>query len=106
MVRELGSGTRHVLTSLFAEQNLAFEPRLEFSTAEAIKDAVQAGLGLALVSLHSIGSELQNQTMVVLDVEETPVHRHWHLVSPKNKTLSPIAKRFHDFVLTQAKTIT
>ena len=100
VVRETGSGTRHVLTGMFSKANITFSPRLVFSSAEAIKDAVLAGLGLALVSKFTINQELTKKSLVALPVIDTPIIKHWHLVSTRK--LSPIAARFHDFILDEA----
>lgn len=98
VVRELGSGTRHTLNAFFAKHNLEIDSRLEFSSAEAIKDAVQAGLGLALVSEHTI----KNSELVVLDIIDTPIVRHWHLVTPINYELPPVSRKFYDFILQES----
>jgi LysR family transcriptional regulator, low CO2-responsive transcriptional regulator len=102
VVREAGSGTREALYRLCKQHGITLSPRLEFSSSGAIKEAVQAGLGLALVSRHTIRAELKAETVVVLAVKHTPLIRHWHLVVPPGKRLSPMAARFRAFLLEEA----
>jgi DNA-binding transcriptional LysR family regulator len=62
---------------------------------------VEAGLGLGVVSLHTVEHELRDGRMVVLDVEDFPIRRDWYLVYRQGKRLSPSALSFRDFVLAQ-----
>lgn len=103
VVREQGSGTRTAMERFFAEQGgVEIESRMEFSDHEAIKQAVRSGLGLAVVSIHTIRLELSARELVVLDVKATPIKRNWHLVYRRRKRLSPVAEAFRQFVLTEA----
>jgi len=70
---------------------------------EAIKHAVSAGLGLGIVSLHSIKLELEANTLVILDVDDFPIMRHWHIVKRKGKRLLPAVKQFQDFMIKESK---
>jgi DNA-binding transcriptional LysR family regulator len=69
---------------------------------ETIKHAVEAGLGLGIVSMHTIQPELDSGRLVVLQVENFPIQRHWHVVMRKGKRLSPIAREFKRFVMVEA----
>ena len=61
-----------------------------------------AGLGLGIVSLHTIKLELQSRNLVILDAAHFPIMRKWHIVRRKGKRLSPAARSFQKFVLQQA----
>jgi len=65
---------------------------------ETIKHAVEAGLGLGIVPLHTIQPELDSGRLRVLNVESFPIQRYWHIVIRKGKRLSPVAQAFRDFV--------
>jgi len=69
---------------------------------EAIKQAVEAGLGLGIVSIH-LELELETKRLQLLDVEDFPIQRHWYIMQRKGKRLSPAAQAFKTFVLEQAK---
>ncbi len=100
VVREEGSGTRGAMERFFREHGLS--PRLELvmSTNEAIKESVQAGMGLAVVSRHTVLLELETGRLVVLPVEHFPIMRHWYVVQRKGKHLSAVAQAFKEFLLT------
>jgi len=102
VVREKGSGTRTAMQRFFDEHNLSITSSMEMNENEAIKQAVQAGMGLGIVSTHTLELELETKRLVVLDVEDFPIMRHWYLVHKKDKRLSPVAQAFRQFVLSDA----
>ncbi|MCB1877801.1 MAG: LysR family transcriptional regulator [Chromatiales bacterium] len=103
VIREAGSGTRIAMEKHFSEHGVSFVPGMEMTSAEAIKQAVQANLGLAVASSHTLALELETGRLVILDVQGFPLLRHWHIVHCKGKRLSPVAKAFQDFVLKEAE---
>lgn len=103
VVREKGSGTRTAMQRFFDEHNLSITTSMEMNENEAIKQAVQAGMGLGIVSIHTIELELETNRLVILDVEDFPIMRHWYLVHRKDKRLSPITQAFKDFVLSEGR---
>lgn len=102
IVREAGSGTRSAMERFFQEHNIAFNAGMVMSTNEAIKQAVQAGMGLGIVSLHTVALELETNRLVILDVESFPIVRHWFVVHRQNKRLSPVAAGFKEFLQHEA----
>lgn len=105
IMREGGSGTRLAMERFFAEKSIAISAGMQMTRNEAIKQAVRAGMGLGVVSTHTIELELMTGRLVVLDVEGFPLRRHWYMVYRKSKRLSPAARAFHDFVLAEAQNI-
>lgn len=105
VVREQGSGTRTAMERFFAEKGIQLSTGMEMSSNEAIKQAVQAGLGLGLVSIHTLELELETRRLKVLDVESFPILRHWYVVHRHGKRLSPVAQVFKDFVLKEARAL-
>lgn len=103
VVREKGSGTRTAMQRFFEEHNLSITSSMEMNENEAIKQAVQAGMGLGVVSIHTIELELETKRLVILNVEDFPIMRHWYLVHRKEKRLSPITQAFKDFVLSEGR---
>ncbi len=104
VVRERESGTRIAMERFFQEHGIDFRAGMEMTSNEAIKQAVEAGLGLGLVSVHTIELELETHRLVILDVEDFPVLRHWYIVQAQGKRLSPVAAAFRDFLLTDQGT--
>ncbi|HKI62778.1 MAG TPA: LysR family transcriptional regulator [Mariprofundaceae bacterium] len=105
IVREIGSGTRAAVERFLATHDLERPRGLEMNSSEAIKQAVQAGLGLGVVSMHTLEMELALNRLVVLDAQDFPIMRHWLLVYRKDRHFSPVSKAFHDYVLENAETL-
>ena len=103
--REQGSGTRSAMERVFAQHHIQPHISMEMETNEAIKQAVQAGMGLGILSLHSIELELETGRLAMLNVENFPLLRHWFVAHRSNKRLSSAALAFKDFLLVEAKTI-
>jgi len=103
VVREKGSGTRSAIERFFNEHQVSFHTGIEMSSNEAIKQAVEAGLGLGIVSIHTLELELETKRLQVLDVKDFPIQRYWYVIQRKGKRLSPVAQTFKTFVLEQAK---
>ena len=97
--RETGSGTRFVMERYFAEHNLLPIVSMEMSSNETIKQAVIADLGISFVSLHTIGSEIANKQIAILDIQDTPVIRTWHVVALTKRNASQAAEGFRYFML-------
>lgn len=103
IAREHGSGTRAAMARLFAEHHVDPQVTMEMSSNETIKQAVMAGMGLAFLSLHTLGLELRCGLLRILDVEDTPVMRTWHIVRLQSKLLSPAAEAFRYFIIERAE---
>ncbi len=102
LVREVGSGTRAAMERFFAERGIVFRAGSELGTNEAIKQAVQAGLGLGVISAQTIELELETGRLAVLPVEGFPIMRHWYIVHRRQKRLSPAAQAFRAHLLSAA----
>jgi DNA-binding transcriptional LysR family regulator len=102
LVREPGSGTRIAMERFFAERGMRLKTGMEVGSNEAIKQSVQAGLGLGLLSRATIEQELTLKRLVVLDVADFPIMRHWYIVHRRGKRLSVVAEAFRQFMLKDA----
>lgn len=98
ILREAGSGTRLTTEKFFAGHGIALKNRLEVGSNEAIKQTVAGGLGLAVLSAHTVVSELALGELVQLDVRGFPLIRRWHVVYPRGKRLSAAALAFKDWM--------
>jgi DNA-binding transcriptional LysR family regulator len=101
LVREPGSGTRIAMERFFAERGLEVKTGMEVGSNEAIKQSVQAGLGLGLLSRDTLAMELKLKQLKILNVEGFPIMRSWYLVHRRGKRLSSIAQAFKDFLLSE-----
>jgi len=102
LIREIGSGTRYVFDKLMKEHGVQIEPYMELGSSEALKQAVMAGLGIAVLSLHSVQLERDVNKLTVLDVEGFPLKRRWYAVHLKGRKLSLVARTFMDFILEES----
>jgi len=101
--REIGSGTRMAAERFFDEAGTRLTTAMEMSSNEAIKQAVQAGLGLGVVSVHTLEMELALERLVILDVQGFPILRHWYAVHRQGKRFSAVAQAFLNFVMDEAE---
>lgn len=105
LMREPGSGTRLVCYQLFDQFGIKPQVRMELSTNEAIKQAILAGLGISILSQYTLGLDVTQSQLAILDVEGLPVERPWQFVYPVGKQISSVARAFMDFVRTDAVTL-
>lgn len=102
IMREQGSGTRGSVERFFAGRGIEIVSSMDMNTNGAIKQGVEEGLGLAIVSIHTLERELESGRVVVLDVENFPIRRQWYIVQRAGKRLSVVARVFADFVRGEA----
>jgi DNA-binding transcriptional LysR family regulator len=98
LLREPGSGTRLACEEYFKEKRVHFTQTVEVASAEAQRECVVAGLGVALLTRHALNLELATGGLKELPVEELPLYRSWCLVQAKAKRLSPVAHAFLGFI--------
>ncbi len=103
IVREKGAGTLAAMTKFFEDKYVEPRMKIELQSNETIKQAVMAGLGLGFLSLHTIGLELDQKMISMLDVQGAPVVRAWNVVRMQSKLLSPAAESFRYFMLEEAE---
>jgi LysR family transcriptional regulator, low CO2-responsive transcriptional regulator len=101
LTREAGSGTRLATDQLLAQRGITWPPRMALGSNEAIKHAVAAGLGLAVLSRHALGPEPQRQGLAELKVMGMPIRRMWQLVWRPDRRLSRPAQAFLDHLRQQ-----
>ena len=99
LLREKGSGTRTDIERIFADQGVTLRVGMELRSSGAIKQAVTADLGIAVMPQSAIELELLTHRLVTLTVTGFPVHRHWSLARRKGRHLSAAARALWDFLL-------
>jgi|NGEPerStandDraft_6_1074524.scaffolds.fasta_scaffold99267_1 DNA-binding transcriptional LysR family regulator len=98
LVRELGSGTRQHLDALFERTDLQPSISMEITSNETIKQAVIAGLGIALISAHTIAAEIHDGRLAVLDVQGLPIQRHWLVVRMARRAITPATRALWEYI--------
>jgi DNA-binding transcriptional LysR family regulator len=94
IMRERGSGTRHVLEGFLLANNVRVLPQLVLTSSEAVKQAVLAGLGCSVMPLVGIRNELASGRLHILPVRGFPITSMWSLVSLSAKLPTPAAQAF------------
>lgn len=102
LVREPGSGTRLATDEVFALQGVKPRIAMELGSSESIREAVLAGLGVALLHRYALGSDIEARRLCVLDVDGLPYEGHWHVIRSATPRLSSVAKAFVEFAISEA----
>lgn len=102
LMREPGSGIRDQIEQVFYEMGYKPNVRMILGSNEAIRMGVMSGLGISVVSMHTVRDELKRKELRVLPVEGFPIERYWYLAWAKGKSLSLSATRFMDTLRFQA----
>jgi LysR family transcriptional regulator, low CO2-responsive transcriptional regulator len=98
LFREKGSGTRSLFDDFIGDTRIRQIPMgIELDSNETIKQAVMAGLGIALISAHTIAAEVETGRLACLDVEELPILRQWFVTNRADRARSPASRAFRDF---------
>ena len=102
IARETGSGTREVAESAFLARGLTLKPSLTLASSEAVKNAVAAGLGVALMSTLVVESECRAGLLAAVALKGMNLRRPLHVQRLKNREPSAALRAF--LVLLQAPT--
>lgn len=103
IMRESGSGTRQAVEELFEKRRVCVNVRLELGSNEAIKQAIIGGLGISVLSEHTLIPEGSLSELVALDVRDFPIQRRWYVAYLAGKQLSVIAEAFLAYLLEHAQ---
>ncbi|HUX11676.1 MAG TPA: LysR substrate-binding domain-containing protein [Spirochaetia bacterium] len=97
IMREPGSGTREVFERAMADAALPVRVRMELGHTEAIKKAVEAGLGFGCLSRLAVERELALGYLVPFSMPGTDFHRDLSILLLRNKYLTAPLSRFLAF---------
>ena len=92
--RENGSGTRIETENFVAKQGLKLKTRMTLGSNEAIKQAILGGLGVSILSRHTLTLDSHKDQLAILDVNGFPINCQWHYAYPSGKKLSIVAQTF------------
>lgn len=100
IMREVGSGTREAVQELFDRHGITVKVRLELGSNEAIKHAIAGGLGMSVLSKHTLITEAaMTHELTILDIQHFPINRRWYVSHLAGKQLSVIAQAFMEYLL-------
>ncbi len=97
ILRERTSGTR--LVAAQSLESAGFSPsRLnvvaEMGSTEAVRQAVKAKIGIAIISEHAVKEDIERGTLCTVGLKGTRIHRTFYLAQRKNRELSPLSVAF------------
>jgi DNA-binding transcriptional LysR family regulator len=97
IMREPGSGTRLSIEQFCEQQGIKLNEKMTIESNEAIKYAVSSGLGLSILSRHTLDyGDLPG--VIKLNVENFPIRSCWSLVHRKERQQSLLAQEFERFM--------
>jgi len=98
IVREKGSGTREASETFFTRIGISPASIIEFGSTQSIKQAVEAGLGLSLLSTWTVKKEIKNQELTVIVSRETPFKREFSIILPSSPFRTKVVDLFIDLL--------
>lgn len=98
LMREVGSGTRLAVEQAARKANVTLNVGMELGSNGAIKHAVEAGLGVAVLSRHAIELERREGGLVVVEVAGFPVRRRWSIAHLRRARLPVAVQGFLEFL--------
>jgi len=85
--REEGSGTRQIIEKYLSSHGISIQ-NMKITTVlgstVAIKEAVESGLGISIVSRWSVRKERKYETLKLLSIKEEKIMRNFSLIFSKN----------------------
>lgn len=99
VLREPGSGTRALAVETLGPLAEQLTVVLEMNSTEAIKRAVQAGLGVTIISQTIIQPEVERGELGALRLAGRRMDRDFSVAYLRERALSPVAQAFIGFVL-------
>jgi LysR family transcriptional regulator, low CO2-responsive transcriptional regulator len=102
LMREPGSGTRVAVEQAARGAGVSLPVGMELGSNGAIKHAVEAGLGVAVLSRHAIELERREGGLVVVDVAGFPIKRQWNVTLMRRRRLPSPVQGFVEFLCSGA----
>lgn len=102
IIREKGSGTRKALERAFKKIDLDVKDLrvvAEMGSNEAVRQAVKAGVGISIISRRAVQEDLEQGRLQEIKIKKLPLIRNFYLINLKQRTLSPLAQEFKEFIL-------
>jgi DNA-binding transcriptional LysR family regulator len=102
VIRERGSATREILEEYLRKNTdmsfSKFNVVCEMGSSEAVKEAIIAGLGVSILSIHAIKRELKQNILIEIPIQDCGIQRYFYLIYKKQFSLMHYHKLFLEFV--------
>lgn len=98
LYREEGSATRLAMERYLDSQNIKPQKSMELVSNEAVKQAINAGIGLSIMPLIGLRSALTHEEIRIFPMKGLPIVTQWNLIYSKGKKLTPAQQALIDFI--------
>lgn len=99
LFREQGSATRKAMENYLKKNKITYNKKTELVSNEAVKQAIIAKLGISIMPIIGLKNELLNNELKIIEVGNLPIKSTWHLIHLKNKSLSPAAEAYKNYII-------
>lgn len=99
ILREEGSGTRGLIEYVLKRYGIERKVTMELSSSEGIKRAVEANLGVAVLSMNVIRNEIEKKSLIALPISDLNTKRDFFIVRNKKRKFLPLMMKFYEFIL-------
>ncbi len=99
LIRERGSGTREAAEKMFAQLQIKPQKKIEFGSTHIIKESVEAGLGIALLSEWAVKKELKHGSLTIIPCEEMPFTRKFSIIRAPSQFEAKTCEVFRETVI-------
>jgi DNA-binding transcriptional LysR family regulator len=96
--REEGSATRLVMENYLQRNGIQSAKKMQLTSNEAVKQAVIAGIGYSIMPIIGLKNELERGDLKIISMKGFPIKSNWYLVWLKNKSLSPVAEAYINYI--------
>jgi DNA-binding transcriptional LysR family regulator len=106
IIREKGSGTREVFIEALEQNSIEYNIFMELGHTEAIKKAVEAGIGISCISKRCVKDEISYGKLAASEIEGLKINRSLYLIHHKDKYITNLINTFIEFVKENIEYIT
>lgn len=96
IVRERGSGTRQLFDRAISRHLARSHIQLELEHTEAIKRAVESGIGIGCLSRLSLREAFRRGSLVEIDTPQFDLRRHFYFAQHRQRNVNPAMQTFLD----------
>ena len=89
LFREEGSATRKAMEEFLTSHNVIPHKSMKLVSNEAVKQAINAGIGYSIMPLIGLRNELANNSMKIYPLKGLPIVTNWNLIYNRGKNLTP-----------------
>ena len=98
LFREEGSATRNAMLDFLESNNVKVRKSMQLVSNEAVKQAINAGLGFSIVPLIGLRTALRSENMRIFPLKGLPTITQWNLIYSQGKNLTPAQSVLIDFI--------